>query len=450
MSDRKVITGDIGGDSNQSFFRKKWQDQNLDKKTKEILAKDEKYFIRQSLSTPCLNVLKKAKGIYIEDIQGKKYIDFHGNNVHQVGFGNEEVIDAVVAQLRELPFCTRRYANEKAVELAETLAQLTPENLNKMLFVPGGSEATGLAIKIARLVTGRYKTISVWDAFHGAGLDAVSIGGVSLWRKDIGPLLPGTEHVPSPDTTQRFMNIGSDEEWEILWAKYVEYILEKEGDIAAVISEPIRSTPYIPSKKYWEIIRKACDKHGTLLIFDEIPHCLGRTGTWFTCENFGVVPDILCIGKGLGGGVFPIAATIVREEFDIAAERAIGHYTHEKSPVGAAAALAVIHYIKKHNILNHVVEVGEFALTELKKLKEKHKLIKEVRGIGLFLGIELEKENGEKAVEECDELMYKALEKGLSLKTTMGNIITLTPALVITKDEIKYAVDMLDQCFNEL
>ncbi|MCL2793187.1 MAG: aspartate aminotransferase family protein [Spirochaetaceae bacterium] len=440
------------GDINISEQRAKWQKENIDSKTQKILDRDSKYFLKQSLSTPCLNVLKSAKGAWIEDTQGRRYLDFHGNNVHQVGFGNKDVIDAVKKQLDELPFCTRRYTNEIVIDFAEKIASLTPGNLNKMLFAPGGAEANSIAIKLARLATGRHKTISMWDSFHGATLDTISLGGEAVFRQGIGPLSSGTHHVPPPDIHRRFMDIGKPEEWEILWAKYIEYILEKEGDIAAVISEPVRSTPYVPSKEYWQIIRKACDKYGALLIFDEVPHALGRTGKWFTCQNFDVDPDILVIGKGLGGGVFPIAATIASEKLDVAGHIAIGHFTHEKSTLGAAAGLATINYIEKNNIIDHVKTLGEYALKKSMEMMERHPLIGAVRGIGLFIGIELLKnrETRELAIEEAEEVMYRALSKGVSFKLTMGNILTLTPALVITKDEMDFALNAIEEAITEV
>jgi 4-aminobutyrate aminotransferase len=219
--------------------------------------------------------------------------------------------------------------------------------------------------------------------------------------------------------------------------------LEKEGDIAAVISEPIRSTPYIPKPAYWQKIRQACDRHGALLIFDEIPHCLGRTGKMFTFENFGITPDMVVIGKGLGGGIFPLAAIIAHEELDVAADRALGHYTHEKSPVGCAAALATIEYIEHHNLVS---------LDRLNEMKERHPMIGDVRGLGLFLGIELVKnrDTRSRASDEAEAVMYAALSKGVSFKTTMGNILTLTPALTITKEEMDKALDIIEACIAEV
>ncbi|MFW6139294.1 MAG: aspartate aminotransferase family protein [Spirochaetota bacterium] len=442
----------LEGDINISERRKKWQAQNLDDRTKNLLEEDSRYFLKQSLSTPCLNGLKGAQGIYIEDLQGRKYMDFHGNNVHQVGFGNKEVIQAVKKQLDELSFCTRRYTNQVVVDFAKKLSELAPGSLNRMLFAPGGAEAVSMAIKLARVYTGKFKTISMWDSFHGATLDTISVGGEAVFRHTTGPLMSGTEHVPPPDPHRRFMDIGTPEEWELLWAKYVEYILEKEGDIAAVISEPVRSTPYVPSRKYWRIIREACDRNGALLIFDEIPHALGRTGKWFTCQNFDITPDILCIGKGLGGGVFPLAAMIADERLDVAADRALGHFTHEKSPVGAAAGMAAIEYIEKHNLLQHAVDVGAYALEKAKNLQEKHPLVGSVRGIGLILGIELVKDRKtrQKALDEAEAVMYAALSRGMSFKLTMGNILTLTPALTITKQEMDRALDIIDECLEEI
>jgi len=396
--------------------------------------------------------MRTCEGVYIEDLQGRRYMDFHGNNVHQVGFANPDVIAAIKDQLDELSFCTRRYTNRVAVALARRLTEIAPGDLNKVLFCPGGAEAMGIAIKLARIATGRHKTISMWDSFHGATLDTISIGGEAIFRHDMGPLLPGTEHVPPPDEYHCVFGCWKRGGCDLTCAKYIEYILEKEGDIAAVISEPIRSTPYIPKPEYWQAVRRACDKYGALLIFDEIPHALGRTGKMFTLENFDVLPDMVVIGKGLGGGVFPLAALIAREGLDVAGDRALGHYTHEKSPVGCAAALATIDYIEKHHLAEHASELGRHALARMNEMKERHPLIGDVRGIGLFLGIELVKDRSthERASDEAEAVMYAALSKGLSFKLIMGNIITLTPALIITKDEMDKALDIIEECIAKV
>jgi len=429
--------------------RREWVKEHIDAETQHWLDLDARHFLHQSLSTPCLNVLSHCEGTMLTDLQGRRFMDFHGNNVHQVGFANPRVISAIKGQMEELAFCTRRYTNIPAIRLAEKLAQLAPGNLNKILLAPGGTTAVGMALKLARLATGRFKTISMWDSFHGASLDAISVGGEAIFRRDIGPLLPGTEHVPPPDCYRCLW--GCSAPCTFRCVDYIEYVLDKEGDVAALIGETVRSTSVIPPRGYWERVRRACDKHGTLLILDEIPHCLGRTGKTFTCEHFDVVPDMLVIGKGLGGGIFPLAALIARDELDIASDRALGHYTHEKNPVACAAALATIECLEEENLSANAKAVGDHAMERLRCMMEQHKLIGAVRGLGLLIGIELvrDRETKEPAAEKAEQVMYGALSRGLSFKVTMGNIITLTPALTITRQEMDEALDILDQCLNE-
>ena len=294
------------GDINLSPYRAAWERQHLDDETRRWLEEDSRYFIHQSLSTPCLDVLAGCEGIYLEDLQGRRFMDFHGNNVHHAGFGNPRVIEAIERQMRTLSFCPRRYTNLPAIQLARKLAQLAPGDLNKVLFAPGGATAIGMALKLARAATGRHKTISLWDSFHGASLDAMSIGGEAIFRTGAGPLLPGTEHVPHTDPYRCVFGCGG--ECTLRCADYIECVLEKERDVAAVIAETVRSNSIVPAAGYWQKVRTACDRFGALLILDEVPHALGRTGRMFTCEHFDVVPDILVIGKALGGGIFPLAA----------------------------------------------------------------------------------------------------------------------------------------------
>ncbi len=438
------------GDLNIGPRRAAWVKEQLDAKTRALLEEDARYFLHQSLSTPCLDVLRRCEGITIEDLQGRRFMDFHGNNVHQVGFGNPRVIAAVKKQLDEMSFCTRRYTNIQAIRLAKKLAQLAPGDLNKILLTPGGTSAIGIALKLARVATGRFKTVSMWDSFHGASLDAISIGGEAIFRRDIGPLLPGTEHVPPPDPRHCPWDCGGD--CTLKCADYIEYVLEKEGDVAAVVSETVRCTPFIPPPDYWKQVRAACDRHGTLLILDEIPHCLGRTGKMFTCEHYGIVPDMLVIGKGLGGGVFPLAALIARDGLDVAQDRALGHYTHEKNPVASAAALATIECLEDDGLLENSERVGARALARMQELKAKHQIVGDVRGLGLLLGIELvrDRRTREPAVNEAERVMYDALSKGLSFKVTMGSIVTLTPPLTITQEEMDTALDIIDECLSAL
>ena len=430
------------GDVNSSSERIAWAEANIDPETKALLAEDARYFLHQSLSSPCLNVLTQSKGLYLEDTQGRAIMDFHGNSVHQVGYGHPKVIEAVKHQLDTLPFSPRRYTNRIAIDLARRLAELAPGKLSKMLFAPAGTNAVGMALKLARYVTGRHKTISMWDSFHGASLDAISIGGESLFRKDLGPLLPGSKHIPPPTRGKCLFNC--QDEYHNGCIEYLRYVIEMEGDIGALIAEPMRwTTVELPPKNYWERVRKICDENDVLLIFDEIPSAIGRTGEMFVCEHFGVVPDMLVIGKGLGGGVYPMAALLVREDLDVTGDRALGHYTHEKSSVGCAAALAAIDCLFDEKLIENSAQLGNRGLDFLSQMKERNPLVHEVRGLGLFFGIELRSED-QPAYKQAEKIMYHSLSNGLSYKIGSGCIITLCPPLMISEKELLSAFDIIE------
>jgi 4-aminobutyrate aminotransferase len=431
------------GDINFTPARGAWMDSEISGETKEILERDARYFLHQSLSTPCLDVLQSCEGPYIENISGKKYLDFHGNNVHQVGYANPQIIEKIIGQLRVLPFSPRRYTNIPAIDFAEKLASLMPSDLNRVLLTPNGSSSIGIALKLARAVTGRFKVVSFWDSFHGASLDAISVGGEAVFRESMGPLMPGVERIPPPVT---YRGIFEDNEDKCL--EYLEYVFSKEGDIGAFIAETIRNTDVqLPSKNFWKKARELCNKYGVLLILDEIPIALGRTGKMFVFEHYGIEPDILCIGKGLGGGIFPQAAMITRDEYNRFGDISLGHYTHEKSPLGAVAALGTISFLEKENILEKVREDEQYLKSSMASLQLKYPLIGDVRGMGLLWGLELvkDKKTKKKAIEEAEVVMYECLKRGLSYKVSAGNVLQLSPALTISRKELESALNILDE-----
>ncbi|MFK5974343.1 MAG: aspartate aminotransferase family protein [Flavobacteriaceae bacterium] len=435
------------GDVNLSEERVKWQENNiLDPKTQNLLKEDAQLFLHQSMSTPCLDVLKSCKGASIKNIEGKEYLDFHGNNVHQVGFANTYVVDQIKKQIDELSFCTRRFTNEKAIAFAKKLTSLLPSDMNRVLFAPGGTSVISIALKLARVVTGKHKVVSYWDSFHGASLDAISVGGEAVFRQHMGPTMPGTICIPPP------MQNGGFFEDEMKYADYLEYVIEKEGEIGAFIAETIRNTDVqIPSKKYWKRIREICTKHNVLLILDEIPIALGRTGKMFAFDNFDIEPDILCLGKGLGGGIIPFAAMACRDQYNVAQDISLGHFTHEKSPVGCAAALATIDYIEDEEIILKVKNDEAWLKKELTALKEKYSIIAHVRGIGLLWGIELQDPITKKpASDEAEKIMYHCLENGLSFKVSQGNVLQLSPALTIQRKQLERAIAILNTAFSML
>ncbi|WP_379156524.1 aspartate aminotransferase family protein [Paenibacillus sp. sgz5001063] len=438
------------GDINLSTERQNFQEAWLSPETMEVLAEDSRYFLHQSMSTPCLNVITNAEGIYLEDMDGRKIMDFHGNSVHQVGYKNRYVLDAVMAQLENLPFLPRRYTNPVAIRLAQKLVQLAPGDLNKVLFTPGGTSAIGLAMKLARKATGKFKTLSTWDSFHGASLDAISVGGEGIFRNGMGPLLPGAEHMMPFNSYRSIFGDHDDGTYSL---NYLEYMLEREEDVGALILEPIRSTDVqIPPKAYFQRLRRICDHYGILLILDEIPTAFGRTGTMFVHEHFGIVPDIVVIGKGFGGGVFPMAGIIAREGLDVAQDISLGHYTHEKSSVGCAAALATIEFIENNGLLAHAVQMGQFLQQQLTEMMQRHEAIGDVRVIGMLAGIELvtDRHTKEKAIEHTEKVMYRCMERGLSFKVSNGNVITLVPPLITTQLQLEQALTIIEEAIENI
>ena len=432
------------GDVNVSRLRAAWR-AALSAETRDLLDEDERYFIHQALSTPCLDVIERAQGAVLVDVAGRRILDFHGNSVHQLGHGHPKVVAAIKAEIDRLPFSPRRYTSRAAIALARRLAEAAPGDLSKVLLAPSGAAAVGMALKLARYATGRHKTLSMWDAFHGANLDTIAVGGEAIFRSDLGPLSPGAEHLPPLHLARRFF--GDDKPFE-RYADHVDYVLEVQGDVGALLAEPIRWTSVeAPPPEFWPRLRESCDRHGALLIFDEIPSCLARTGTMFACENFATTPDILVIGKGLGGGVMPMAAIVARGELDCAPQAALGHYTHEKSPVGCAAALATLDVVEEESLIVRARELGRIGLERLEALKARHPAIRDVRGLGCYFGVEIGGE-ADAANARADRILYACLERGLSFKLGGGNVVTLCPPLTIPLDQFHAAFDILEKAFD--
>ena len=432
------------GESNRSAARRRRQREPAVGVGAELIERDSRAFLHQCLSTPVLATVRKAEGIWIEDHAGHRCMDFHGNNVHHIGYAHPRVVAAIKKQLDLLSFAPRRRTCETAVELAERLGSLAPGDLTKVLFTTGGSDAVEVAIRLARAATGRFKTVSLWNSFHGAGFGASSVGGQQTFRGGLaGPLLPGAEHV-APYHCHRcpYGHPGPDV-CGLACAGMVEYVLEQEGDVAAVIAEPIRAVPHVPPDGYWERVRAACNRHGALLVFDEIPTGLGKTGRFWAHEHQGAEPDILVLGKALGGGILPIAAVVAHASLDVAGEWAIGHYTHEKNPVSARAALETLAVIEEEGLAARAATLGEYALARLLDLDAGR--IGEISGRGLLIGVEIVRDDDTRLPdpERAEEILYRCHAAGLSLKVSEGAVLTLSPPLVISKCDLDRALDIV-------
>ena len=443
-------------DTNVGPRRRTWNDTRTED-DRALLDRDAAVFLKQAVSTPCLTSIVDAEGPYLFASDGTRYLDFHGNSVHQIGYRHPRLVQALTEQMTSLPFVPRRFTSDISVRFAESLTAHAPDGLDRMLMTTGGSDAVEVAMRIARAATGRHRFLSFWEAFHGAGFGASSVGGEQMFRSGpIGPLLTGTEHVPPMGCFGDRLGVGhrADEPHRAscgrALAELIDYSLRVQGDVAALIAEPMRAVPAMAAPGFWQAVRKSCDDTGTLLVFDEIPTGLGRTGTFSASEHEGVVPDLLVWGKGLGGGMMPVAAVLARAELDVGGEWAFGHYTHEKNPLMSRAGLTTLEIIDDEGLVSRSATLGAHALARAQAIGARFDGVGDVRGRGLMLGIELtDPDTGAHDDDLAEAVLYGALARGLSFKTTMGNVLTLSPALTITENQLDGAFDVLEEAFAE-
>ena len=434
------------GEANTSARRAEWSGTQDHPETRALLDRDARAFLHQSLSSPCVSTIARAKGIWIEDTAGRRYMDFHGNSVHHIGYGHPRLIAAIKDQLDRLPFSPRRFTNEVSTTLAERLGALAPWPA-KVLFTTGGSDAVEVALRLARAATGRFKTLSFWDSFHGAGFGASSVGGEATFRSQIaGPLLPGAEHVAPFHCYHCAYGHPGPATCGLACAGMVDFALDREGDIAALVAEPMRAVPVVPPESYWPRVAERCKARDTLLILDEIPTGLGKTGRMFSHQHDEVVPDMIVLGKALGGGVLPIAAVLARADLDVAGDFAIGHYTHEKNPVTARAALTTLDIIEDEGLVERAATLGTAAMDRLRDRLAGHAHVGDIRGRGLMFGIEIVTDRASRTPDpdRAEAVYYACLAEGLSFKISGGNVLTLSPPLTILKTDLDRALDIVE------
>lgn len=439
------------GEANTSAARADWSARENDAATRDLLSRDADAFLHQSLSSPCVSTIARAEGIWIEDTAGRRYMDFHGNSVHHIGYGHPRLIAAIKDQLDALPFSPRRFTNDVATELAERLGALAPWPA-KVLFTTGGSDANEVALKLARAATGRFKTLSFWDSYHGAGFGASAVGGEATFRSHIaGPLLPGAEHVAPFHCYHCAYGHDGPESCGLACAKMVDYTLAREGDTASLIAEPMRAVPVVPPPGYWQAVEASCRAHGTLLIMDEIPTGLGKTGRFFAYDHDGITPDIITLGKALGGGVLPIAAVLARADLDVAGDFAIGHYTHEKNPVTARAALTTLDIIAEEGLVERAAVLGTAAMDRLRDTLDGHPKVGDIRGRGLMFGIEIVTDRDTRSPEPelAERVYYACLAEGLSFKISAGSVLTLSPPLTISQADLDRALGIVETAIRK-
>jgi adenosylmethionine-8-amino-7-oxononanoate aminotransferase len=416
--------------------------------------------------------MARADGVHYWDVHGKRYLDaLSGIYVVSVGHNNRRVIDAIRRQFDTLAFSPPMHGtNPVAVRLANRLAELAPGDLSGVKFQCGGSEVTEAAIKIARQYhkltgnPGKYKVISRYLSWHGSTLGSLSASGLKGRKTVNEPLAPGFIHV-FPPTCYRCPFGKTYPSCEITCATLVNDVIEMEdpATVAAVMVEPIGHTGGIidPPQEYLPTLREVCDRHNVLLIFDEIITGAGRTGRLFAAETFGVVPDVLCTAKGLAGGYAPLSAMICRRGIADAFWGPAGEnpgfvegHTFEGNPIACAAGLAVLDEILERDLCGNARVQGQRLRAGFEALAKKHGVIGDIRGKGLFLGIEFVRDPATKArfpneVNFGVRVGRRALANGLLCRFD-PHWLAFGPPLVVTAEHVEEMVALLDRSIGEV
>lgn len=405
-------------------------------------------------------VVKKAKGIYVEDVDGKRYMDFMTViTTAYLGHNPDYLVEAIKEAAENLiAGGSYVYYSEYLLRASEKLLSLFPRELNRVAFKPGGGEAVELALKLAKKFTKRQEVLVTMGSYHGRTSGTLTFHGSR--KKEFAPLIPGMSYVPYPYCYRCPVKADSCESCSDSILQLIDYYLKFSGnrDYAALIIEPIQGVGGIiyPEDGFFPKLASILRENNSLLIFDEIQTGMGRTGTTWRFEALNVVPDIVVVAKGMTGGL-PLAAVVTREEIAASMEPGDEHSTYAAPPLVMAAADATLSYFieNKEAILRNVREVGDYALKLLNELKERRKFVGDVRGKGLMLGIELvkDKESKKPAREETAQLCFdKALKRGLLLATSgwYGNVVRFAPPLTVSKEEVERAVQIIDESLGEI
>lgn len=418
-------------------------------------------------------ILTRGEGVHFWDVNGKRYLDLISQlfNVN-IGLNNRKVVEAAKKQLDEMAYASPSYFNIPQIELGKLLAKITPGDLCKTFFSNSGTEANEVAIKLAQLYRGASKIISYWDAYHGSTYAMVSVGGSSRNRQFSGlSIFEEFKHVPSP-YCYRCPFRKNYPECDLFCADFVEYTIQKEGPktIAAFMAEPICSWAgqVVPPDGYWQKIRKICDESEIPLIFDEVMTGFARTGKMFACEHWNFVPDIETYAKGITSGYVPLGATIINKKMaDYFDEKGFPHsYTYSGHALACATSIAVIDFYLDNKLADRSAKMGEYMMNELEDMQDRVKIIGDVRGLGLFMGIELVRNTDtkeeivpkeltpdERRDPDKNPMQYlseKTKENGLIIGSSPGTgIIRMMPYLIITKDQIDEGLVILEKTLQE-
>jgi acetylornithine/LysW-gamma-L-lysine aminotransferase len=384
---------------------------------KEIVDAEEKImantFAKRDL------VLTRGKGALVWDINGNEYIDCTGSyGVAVVGHCHPKVVEAVQRQVETLIACHASFYNDTRSELLKKIIGLAPEGLDKVFLCNSGAESVECAIKLARKYSGKPEIVALMGAFHGKTMGALSATWKKKYRAPFMPLVPGFKHVP-PNNLEKMRAAITDK-------------------TAAVLVEPVRGEGgvLVPSDDFLPGLREICDEKGVLLIFDEVQTGFGRTGKVFACEHWNVAPDIMCLAKSVAGGI-PMGATFAREEVMSAFQRGEHSSTFSGNPLVCAAASAAIDVLVEERLPERAATLGGYFKGKLEGLAEKYRIVREVRGLGLMLGMEMR--------FDVYNMLVGCMERGVLVLDAGRNVLRFLPPLVIEKGQIDRVVEVLDE-----
>ncbi len=404
-----------------------------------------------------------AEGRYFWDYDGKRYLDFASQLVNvSIGHGHPKLVAAIKEQAEQVATIGPPMATESRSRLGKLLADVSPGDLSMSFFTNGGAEANENAIKLARWATGRHKIVARYRSYHGATAGGITLtGDPRRWAAEPG--IPGVVRILDPYTYR--CPAGHPDPCPVCTGgPHVEEILQYEGPqtVAAVILETVTGTNgvIVPPDGYLQSVREVCDRHGILLICDEVMAGFGRTGKWFACENWDVVPDILTVAKGINSGYVPLGAMVIsRRLADWVRDKPFaGGLTYSGHPLACASGVASIEAFQEEGIVENAAAMGDVFAEELRGLQERHPCIGDVRGLGCFWGLELVKNretreplvpfNGTgEAAKPVTALAKAALERGLYLMTHW-NVVMVCPPLTITREEIDEGIAALDEALS--
>jgi len=402
--------------------------------------------------TPALHiyhpvVIERGEGCRVIDLEGKSYLDCtSGLAVLNIGHNPPRVMARVAEQLPRFVHTGGVYYNETTLAAAELLTTITPPGLDMLFFSNSGAEVVEGALKLARYVTGRQGIIAFSGAFHGRTLGAVSVTSSSArYRERYHPLLPSVYHTPYPYCSACPFGCSATS-CTLACLNYLDVMLRHTitpKEVAAIIIEPVLGEGgYSPAPHlFLEELRRLCDEHGILLIFDEVQSGMGRTGNWFAAQGYGITPDIMTVAKGIASG-FPLSALVARRELMSQWPAGAHGTTFGGNPVACAAAIGTIETIRDNGLLPRCRELGDTALARLRALQEQHPLIGDVRGMGLMIGVELVNSDGTPASRCCERLLDECRQRGLLLINCgpERNIVRFIPPLTISDGELDEAL----------